>query len=400
MTRAGFEPTLLPSRRFTVINRKPYMLTTRPRRKLIYTEHKLYMLPPVITVDSNISRFNVDKMIKIVMNLSPMTSHPSKGPDSKRLYRHFKRSFLRNRVMDDQLVLQLVRYYKLTQMITGDSKNYFIYIQKLLAAIPKLNLIYPGIVLSDIHCFLFHYYLFNDSRAKALESADAAFYHVQNYEHNQWTARVFQIQGHVADITRSANRNNAKKLLDETYRYFEKSVVYDWPDTESLDDIQYIYINNLIKMVHLLLGMPTDVTIDYLYCTNIIQDELCNYQYSQETLESAKSILDLISGSIQLPGRLELKYTIAKVIYYIRRFQTRKYDKQESLVMARDWLRRYSEYSQSHSGVDYQIDDPDIGYELKLYMDKCQTKLLGINYEKRLVKRLKAVQQKSGTVIL
>ena len=33
MTRAGFEPTLLPSRRFTVINRKPYTLTTRPRRK-------------------------------------------------------------------------------------------------------------------------------------------------------------------------------------------------------------------------------------------------------------------------------------------------------------------------------------------------------------------------------
>ena len=32
-TRAGFEPTLLPSRRFTVINRKPYMLTTWPRRK-------------------------------------------------------------------------------------------------------------------------------------------------------------------------------------------------------------------------------------------------------------------------------------------------------------------------------------------------------------------------------
>ena len=34
MTRAGFEPTLLPSRRFTAINRKPYTLTTRPRRKL------------------------------------------------------------------------------------------------------------------------------------------------------------------------------------------------------------------------------------------------------------------------------------------------------------------------------------------------------------------------------
>ena len=35
MTRAGFEPTLLPSHRFTVINRKPHMLTTRPRRKFI-----------------------------------------------------------------------------------------------------------------------------------------------------------------------------------------------------------------------------------------------------------------------------------------------------------------------------------------------------------------------------